>query len=615
MANQGIPVIGNVLAKMFGTRNERFVKRYLQRVEAINALEAKTRQMTDDQLIEMHAAFRERHDAGATEDDLLVEVFAVAREGMDRAVGIRSIFNPEFAESFDPSRLGVEARDLYEQTKSEMAALDARDPVEDLLGNTEPIPSWIWHPVPIALYEAVRELYPESRPPFRSRPFDVQLIGGMVLASGKIAEMKTGEGKTIVAPLACYLASVQRQQVHVVTVNDYLVQRDRDWVFPFFHALGMTVGAIHPMHIQDEEIKRAMYRCDIVYGTTQRVRLRLPPRQHEAGVEEQVQRQRSQFAVVDEVDSILIDEARTPLIISGPAHEERAHATRWPTAIAIAPRRQAAQAWQACEDEVKGCKERIKGLEGDIRQTRVTRPRSRKIQSRLDEGKKDDCPSSRPNATSTPSTTRPRPRPKERPPHPRGHQPKHSASRGSARSTSNRTWICPTSSSSRSGPTPSTNVDKDYVVMNVPDRMSGRSDQTIVIVDSFTGRPMIGRQWSDGLHQAVEAKESVPIKDETQTMATVTIQNFFKMYKRLAGMTGTADTEAQEFHDIYKLDVVSIPTNKPVIRSDHPDRVYLREKDKWEHDRRRDQAGPRRRPAHPGRYDAASRRARCSARC
>ncbi len=577
MASQGIPVIGGVLAKMFGTRNERFVKRYTQRVDAMNALEDKTRQMSDSQLGEMHAAFRERHDEGATEDDLLVEVFAVAREAMDRSVGIRNIFSPEHAERFDPSRLGVEARDLYEKTKAEIEALEARPPEDDLLGNTEPIAPWVWHPIPNALYEAVRELYPESRPPFRSRPFDVQLIGGMVLAGGKIAEMKTGEGKTIVAPLACYLASVQRQQVHVVTVNDYLVQRDRDWVFPYFHALGMTVGAIHPMHMQDEELKRKMYRCDVVYGTTSEFGFDYLRDNMKRRVEDQVQRQR-QFAIVDEVDSILIDEARTPLIISGQAHEEK---PRYEMGDKIARHLvEKHQAWQAREDQVKACKERIKGLEGDVRQTR-DKGAIPEIQRRLEEDKKrlPQLEGERDKYTQYYEANMDRK--SAHLTHEGISEAQRVAGLGSFYVEQNMDLPHLVEQSVRAHAVYTR--DKDYVIMNVPDRMTGRTEQTIVIVDSFTGRPMIGRQWSDGLHQAVEAKEGVPIKDETQTVATVTIQNFFKMYKRLAGMTGTADTEAQEFHDIYKLDVVSIPTNKQVIRSDYPDRVYLRAKDKWEH--------------------------------
>ncbi len=577
MAGQGIPIISGFLSKLIGTRNERFVKRYLQRVHAINAQEEKVRALTDEQIRDMHRVFRERHDAGAKEDEILVEVFAVAREAMDRAVGIRNIFNPEHADAFDPSRLPPAVRDLYERTKQEMAELEPREPEGDLLGNTAPVPSWVWHPIPNEIYEAVRELYPESRPPFRSRPFDVQLIGGMVLAGGKIAEMKTGEGKTIVAPLACYLASVQRQQVHVVTVNDYLVQRDRDWTFPYFYALGMTVGAIHPSHMQSEEEKRRMYRCDVVYGTTSEFGFDYLRDNMKRTVEQQVQRQR-QFAIVDEVDSILIDEARTPLIISGAAHEDK---PRYELADKIARHLvEKHRAWQECEDKVKACKETIKGLEGDIRQAR-DKSQIPALQERLEEAKAQLPRLEAERDKHTQYYEADLDRKSAHLTHEGISEAQRFAGLGSFYVEENMDLPHLVEQAVRAHAV--YQRDKDYVIMNVPDRMTGRVEPSIVIVDTFTGRPMIGRQWSDGLHQAIEAKEKVPIKEETQTVATVTIQNFYKMYKRLAGMTGTADTEAQEFHDIYGLDVVSIPTNKPVIRRDYPDRVYLRARDKWAH--------------------------------
>ncbi|MEZ6244338.1 MAG: hypothetical protein R3B57_15005, partial [Phycisphaerales bacterium] len=270
MANADIPLIGPLISKIAGSRNERFVRRYTQRVEQINALGDQMRALTDEQLRAKLGEFRSRHEGGAKADDLQVEAFAVGREVMDRAVGIRNIFNPE--QKFDVSRLSERGRELYRATKAEMDALapliaksvapedrvegGEADERDEVLGANHAVEGWRRASIPVELYEEVRKLYPESRPPFRARPFDVQLIGGMVLGQGKIAEMKTGEGKTIVAPLASYMAAIERQQVHVVTVNDYLVQRDRDWVFPFFHWLGLRVGAIHPMHMQPEEIKR-----------------------------------------------------------------------------------------------------------------------------------------------------------------------------------------------------------------------------------------------------------------------------------------------------------------------------------------------------------------------
>ena len=589
--SQGIPLIGPVLNRIIGTRNERFVKRYTSRADAINRLEPEIRLLSDDELRAKFVALRERHDQGAGTDALLVEAFAVAREAMDRSVGIRNIFDPE--RKFDASLLSGHARELYDQTR---AAADALPPLlprtlltpdqatpegvpderDEFLGCTSPVAGWERVEIPTELYRAVQELYPESRPPFRARPFDVQLIGAMVLSGGKIAEMKTGEGKTIVAPLATYLACIERQQVHVVTVNDYLVQRDRDWTFPFFRALGLTVGAIHPIHQQPEELKRWMYRCNVVYGTTSEFGFDYLRDNMKRAVDQQVQRKR-QFAIVDEVDSILIDEARTPLIISGPAHDDQ---PRYDMADRLARHLVDKQKpWQDRDDQVEKCKQRIKGLEGDIRQVR-DKGQVPELESQLTEAKAE-----LPRLEA------------ERDQHVRYYElemdrkqchlthegiseAQRTAGIGSFYVDQNMDVPHLLEQSLRAHAV--YQLDRDYVVMDVDDRMSGRREPSVVIVDTFTGRPMIGRQWSDGLHQAVEAKEGVPIKQETQTIATVTIQNFYKMYKRLAGMTGTADTEAQEFHDIYKLDVVSIPTNKPLIRGDYDDLMFLRVKDKWE---------------------------------
>ncbi|MHC4979619.1 MAG: DEAD/DEAH box helicase, partial [Planctomycetota bacterium] len=314
----GIPVVSATMRKVFGTRNERMVKRYLRVVDQVNSYEDEIRVLTDAELRARTETYRQRIRDGASPTEILPEVFAAAREAMDRNVGIRNIFNPD--ESFDPSLLPDDARALYEQVKAEIDGTEPAEPTGAFLGSTEPVPSWLFVDIPVRLYEAVRELYPESKPPFRARPFDVQIIGAVVLYDGRIAEMKTGEGKTIVAPLACYLASLRGKQVHVVTVNDYLVQRDRDWVFPFFRALGLRVGAIHPQHMQTHEQKKQAYGCEVVYGTTSEFGFDYLRDNMKLGVEEQVQKQRH-VAIVDEVDSILIDEARTPLIISGPAHE------------------------------------------------------------------------------------------------------------------------------------------------------------------------------------------------------------------------------------------------------------------------------------------------------
>ncbi len=594
MASNDIPILGPIIARFVGSRNERFVKRYLAKVMQINTLEPGVRVLTDAQIKARLDSFRDRHDKGESEESLIPEVFATAREAMDRAVGLRQVLNP--AHKFDPERLGGEHRLTYDRLKAEAAALpvvipqtyqaarNAPPPPPDagydhageFSGHTELVPGWLRVEIPPTFYDAVRLAYPDSRPPFRARPFDVQLVGAMVLAQGKIAEMRTGEGKTIVAPLATYLACVQRRKVHVVTVNDYLVQRDRDWTFPFFHALGLTVGAIHPQHMQGEDLKRLHYRCDVVYGTTSEFGFDYLRDNMKTSAEQQVQKRRD-FAIVDEVDSTLIDEARTPLIISGPAHQER---PRYELADKLAlhlVRKQ--RPWQEAEDELERCKLRIKGLEGDIRSV-ADRGQVPKLTEELrlakaalpglEQAKKKhvqfyEVQLDRKACHLT---------------HDGIAEAQRSAGVGSFYVGENMDLPHLLEQSLRAHVV--YERDRDYVIMPMPDPETGREVPSVVIVDVNTGRAMVGRQWSDGLHQAVEAKEQVPIKNETQTVATITIQNFFKMYKRLSGMTGTADTEAQEFHDIYKLDVVAIPTNKQVVRADMPDLVLLRQKDKWD---------------------------------
>ncbi|HYF13550.1 MAG TPA: preprotein translocase subunit SecA [Phycisphaerales bacterium] len=593
MSEQGIPIIGPILNKIIGTRNERFVKRYLQRVSAINALEPQARQLTDAEIRVKVADFRARADKGENPDSVMIEALAVAREAMDRAVGLRNIFNPRFA--FDASQLPPRAREIYEAIKAQADSLppvvpatfdpgEARrqppengvpDEKNDYLGFTEAVPGWMQVDIEPELYEAVRNIYPESRPPFRARPFDVQLIGGMVLCQGKISEMKTGEGKTIVAPLACCIAAIERLKVHVVTVNDYLVQRDRDWTAPYFRALGLTVGAIHPQHMQDEDAKRLMYRCDVVYGTTAEFGFDYLRDNMKRAVEQQVQKAR-QFAIVDEVDSILIDEARTPLIISGQAHDDQ---PRYELADRLARHLVEKQRpWAQADEEVTRCQLRIKGLEGDIRQAR-DKSQVPALQAALKEAQAL-LPKLKAQRDQHPQYFEVKPERKQcHLTHDGVGEAQRAAAIGSFYVDENIDLPHLLEQSLRAHTV--YERDKDYIVREVNDMYTGRPTPSVIIVDQNTGRAMIGRQWSDGLHQAVECKERVPIKAETQTVASVTIQNFFKMYKRLAGMTGTADTEAQEFHDIYKLDVVAIPTNKPVRRSDFDDVVFLSQKDKW----------------------------------
>jgi preprotein translocase subunit SecA len=564
-----IPVIDFIVRKTFGTQNQRMVRRYLRIVDQVNALEARYAVLPDAELRAMTETFRARIDGGVQLLALLPEIFACAREAMDRAVGIRNIFNP--AAGFDPNRLPEVVRADYLKTRALMEATSPREPVGDLMGCTELVAGWQFIDIPTTVYAAVRELLPESRPPFRARPFDVQLIGGIVLSEGRIAEMKTGEGKTIVGPLACYLAACERKQVHVVTVNDYLVQRDRDWTFPFFRALGLTVGAIHPMHQQPLSQKIEAYRCDVVYGTTSEFGFDYLRDNMKLRASDQVQRSRH-FAIVDEVDSILIDEARTPLIISGPAHNQQ---PRYDLANRLAIHLTARQReWHAADEKVQQCRAQIAGCEGDIRNAR-DKASVPAIKKRMEEAR-----------TQLPQLERERDRftqyyelelDKKRATltHEGIEEAQREAKIGSFYVGENMDMPHLLEQAVRAHAVYTR--DRDYVVAPDADGQMG-----VVIVDQNTGRKMVGRQWSDGLHQAVEAKEGVRIMEETQTMATITIQNYFKLYKRLSGMTGTADTEATEFHEIYGLSVVSIPTNVPVVRVDRQDLVFISQKDKWE---------------------------------
>ncbi len=563
----GVPVVGKLSKKIFGSRNDRLVKRYMRLVDQVSSKEEETRLLSDAELKVKTVEFRKRIAEGETAEDLIPEVFAIAREAMDRSVGIRNIFNP--IHEFDPSQLSDEARKLFDETKDIIDSTEDRKPDLELLGSVEPVPAWQFIEIPIALYDAVRELYPQSKPPFRARPFDVQLIGAVVLYEGQIAEMKTGEGKTIVAPLACYLSAIENKQVHVVTVNDYLVQRDRDWTFPFFRMLGMTVGAIHPQHMQHPQLKQMAYHCDVVYGTTAEFGFDYLRDNMKMSVQEQVQKHRK-IAIVDEVDSTLIDEARTPLIISGHAHEGQ---PRYEMADRLARFLQTKQEpWTNADQAVQTCLVQISGLEGDIRNsvdkaaTKVMQEKLASEKAKLPEFEKErdqyvqfyEIELDKKKATLT---------------HEGVAEAQKEANIGSFYVGENMDVPHLLEQSIRAHTV--YQRDRDYMVA-----ADDKGVQGVVIIDQNTGRKMVGRQWSDGLHQAVEAKEGVEIKQETQTMATITIQNFYKLYERLSGMTGTADTEATEFYEIYNLDVIVIPTNVPVIRDDHNDLVFTSQKDK-----------------------------------
>src|SRR5262245_50992266 len=350
------------------------------------------------------------------------------------------------------------------------------------------------------------------------RPFDVQLSGGMVLHSGKIAEMKTGEGKTLVATMPVYLNALTGRGVHVVTVNDYLARRDAEWMGRIYKFLGLTVGCIQN-NLLDDERKKA-YACDVTYGTNNEFGFDYLRDNMKFELENMVQRGHV-YAIVDEVDSILIDEARTPLIISGPSEEN--------TEIYYRCNRVIPHLVKGSEEKDKYGNKTTTGdflVDEKARTAVLTEEGVAKAEKYLGVENMYDLTNI---------------------------DVLHGVEQALRAHALYR-------------------KDVDYMI----------KDGQVLIVDEFTGRVLPGRRWSDGLHQAVEAKENVKIERENQTLATITLQNYFRLYEKLAGMTGTADTEAAEFHQIYKLDVVVIPTNMPMVRADHQDVVYASEREKYD---------------------------------
>ncbi|MDD3295210.1 MAG: preprotein translocase subunit SecA, partial [Geobacteraceae bacterium] len=354
------------------------------------------------------------------------------------------------------------------------------------------------------------------------RHFDVQLIGGIVLHQGKISEMKTGEGKTLVATLPCYLNALTGRGVHVVTVNDYLARRDSDWMGRIYRFLGMSVGVI--VHGLDDNERREAYNSDITYGTNNEFGFDYLRDNMKFSLADYVQRE-YHYAIVDEVDSILVDEARTPLIISGPTEEST---DKYYMIDRIIPSLQKGEVIEEEANTLSGKRKRYTGdftIDEKAKSANLTEEGVMKVEKMLRLDNLYD---------------------------PGNIEILHHVQQALRAHAMYRR-------------------DVDYVVR----------DGEVLIVDEFTGRLMPGRRWSDGLHQAIEAKEGVTIENENQTLATITFQNYFRMYEKLAGMTGTADTEAAEFHKIYKLDVVVIPTNRPLLRPDFPDVVYKTEREKF----------------------------------
>jgi len=435
-------MFGKVLSKVFGSRNQRELKRLNKRVVEINSFEPAISALTDDELRAKTAEFRQRLDEGAELDSLIPEAFAVVREAGKRALNMRH--------------------------------------------------------------------------------FDVQLVGGMVLNEGRIAEMRTGEGKTLVATLAVYLNALPGKGVHVITVNDYLAERDAAWMSKLYGFLGLTTGVI--LSGQDSDQKRAAYACDITYGTNNEYGFDYLRDNMAFRAEERVQRGLN-FAVVDEVDSILIDEARTPLVISGPVE---GNIDLYTQINALIPNLTKQEPVEVGEEEGPG----DYSVDEKSKQVYLTDQGHETCENLL-------------------------------------YEQGLLAEGESLYDPQNISLMHHLNAALRA------NVlfqkDVDYIVSN----------GEIVIVDEFTGRTMAGRRWSEGLHQAVEAKEGVKIQQENQTMASITFQNFFRLYDKLSGMTGTADTEAFEFQQIYGLEVTVIPTNKTVLRDDMGDLVYLTEAEKY----------------------------------
>ncbi len=464
-------MLNHILSKVFGSKSERDIKQLLPKVLAINALEPEISRLSDEKLRSKTDFFRDQVQKKNQEfEEEIKEIEARLRE----------VITPE------------EKIRLKEKLKL------ARNKIfEDVL---------------IEAFAVVREA---SRRAINMRHFDVQLLGGIVLHQGKIAEMATGEGKTLVATLPLYLNALLGKGAHLVTVNDYLARRDCDWMGPIYEFLGLTVGVIQ--HDMLPEERKQAYHCDITYGTNNEFGFDYL-RDNMAVRKEDCVQGPLHYAIVDEVDSILIDEARTPLIISGPAEEST---DKYYKLNRIFPR---LKKGSRDEETKKETGDYI--IDEKANTTYLTEEGEMKVAEAL--GLKD---------LHTIETM----------------EYKHHAEQMlKARCNFNR--------------------DVDYMV----------KDGKVLIVDEFTGRLMPGRRYSDGLHQALEAKEGVKIERENQTLATITFQNYFRLYEKLAGMTGTAETEAKEFAGIYNLDVVVIPTNKPLIRHSHPDMIYKTEKEKFQ---------------------------------
>ncbi|MHC4535353.1 MAG: preprotein translocase subunit SecA [Planctomycetota bacterium] len=475
----------------------------------------------------------------------LIKIFGSRNERLVKAYSVIARQASEFEEQ--TKQLDDEA--LKAKTTEFKAAIKAGTRPEDILPE---------------VFAVVREV---ARRNLNMRHFDVQLIGGNVLYEGKIAEMATGEGKTLVATLAAYLVHLTGRKVHIVTVNDYLAKRDAEWMGPVYRALGLTVGAIQADMDTAGDERKSQYACDINYGTNNEFGFDYLRDNMKTSLEQMVQGD-LEYAIIDEVDSILIDEARTPLIISGPAFDD---VTKYKKADQVARKLLTLQStYDRIKRQLDASERAIASAQGELADAKKDKDSERieKARKAIEKNQSEHEDAQDKLAGITQYYEVEYDKKAVNLTHEGVGAAQEIAGVGSFYTGANNDWDKLIRQSLRAHVT--FVREKDYVVM----------DGKVVIVDEFTGRLMQGRQWSDGLHQAVEAKEAVTVKEETQTLATITLQNFFKLYEQIAGMTGTAATEAEEFMNIYKLDVVVIPTNKPCIRDDQDDAIYqsIREK-------------------------------------
>jgi preprotein translocase subunit SecA len=418
------------------------------------------------------------------------------------------------------------------------------------------------------LPEAFAVVREAARRRVNMRHFDVQLIGGNVLYEGKIAEMATGEGKTLVATLAVYLVHLTGRHVHIVTVNDYLAKRDAEWMGPIYQALGLSVGAIQADMDTSGEERRQQYLCDVTYGTNNEFGFDYLRDNMKTALEHMVQGP-LQYAIIDEVDSILVDEARTPLIISGPAFDD---VSRYRKAEQVARQLLNLQSgYDRIKKQIDAAERKIANAQGEVADAKKDKDSGRveKAQRAIAQAEEEMEAARAKLEQATQYYEVEFDHKQVRLTNEGEKAAQDIAGIGSFYTGANMEWSHLIQQSLRAHVV--YEREKDYVAM----------DNKIIIVDEFTGRLMHGRQWSDGLHQAVEAKEGVTVKEETQTLATITLQNFFKLYDQIAGMTGTAATEADEFMKIYKLDVVVIPTNQPCVRDDMDDVIYKSKREKF----------------------------------